>query len=571
MTSLAPRRPLPKRRADPCLYHTRNRRACRDRIELARGRHDTPRSGGVGGRDAACVRVGLAEFLRKHRSRAVRPGHDPRHPLSDPWTARPRRDGRGLSRRRSAPRTTGRVEVPSGGALRRSRTAGAIPQRGAHGKAGVASERLPRVRHRRDRRAAVHHDGVRRRRGSRRAAPPDRPPSRRQRHRDRPADLCRSCRRARTRCAPSRSEAGEHHARWRGKSPSDGFQPRGRRSGHRHSRRHAGIHGAGAARRTGGHRPQRHLRARPRVVRDLHGTPRVRGQDTRGPSRAAPVGNADRAHDDRQIAGPRDRGSHRPVPRSGACAPARVRDRGVGGASRRRSARRGARRRRDAVARDGRRGWRRRRNPQCRRGRHVARRRSRERVRGCRDRRKILPVEPRAAVEAGGRADGSRRADPPIGRVQGAAARHRVRLLLRDRLLRMGAIAGTLECVDVRPGVGPAGSRALLVPDGAGRAHPVKCKHLGYANRSAVPRPRHDEAHGRHRRTAAPLRGGAAAGRDVGRESGGADGLESRVRRSGSRHGGVHGNHAVPDAVDLCGRTPRVERHAARNVHSHHD
>ena len=46
---------------------------------------------------------------------------------------------------------------------------------------GVAPERVPRVRHRRDRRPAVPHDGVRRRRGSLVVAAPHRPACRRTR------------------------------------------------------------------------------------------------------------------------------------------------------------------------------------------------------------------------------------------------------------------------------------------------------------------------------------------------------------------------------------------------------
>ena len=57
----------------------------------------------------------------------------------------------------------------------RSGAADAAPHRSAHGAAGVAPQRLPRLRHRRDRRHDVPVDGVRRRRGSRVAAAPHRP------------------------------------------------------------------------------------------------------------------------------------------------------------------------------------------------------------------------------------------------------------------------------------------------------------------------------------------------------------------------------------------------------------
>ena len=59
--------------------------------------------------------------------------------------------------------------------------AGAVSQRGPHGASGLASQRLPRLRHRRRRRAAVPDDGVRRRRGPVVAAPPHRPACRKTR------------------------------------------------------------------------------------------------------------------------------------------------------------------------------------------------------------------------------------------------------------------------------------------------------------------------------------------------------------------------------------------------------
>ena len=52
--------------------------------------------------------------------------------------------------------------------------ADAAAQRSADGAAGVASERLPRLRHRRGRRPHLPLDGVRRRRGARLAAAPHR-------------------------------------------------------------------------------------------------------------------------------------------------------------------------------------------------------------------------------------------------------------------------------------------------------------------------------------------------------------------------------------------------------------
>ena len=113
------------------------------------------------------------------------------------------------------------------GLRQRPGAARAVSQRSAHGAAGVAPERLPRLRHRRSRRPAVPLDGVRRRRGPRDLAAPHRPLSRRQGRRHRAAAVRRTRRRARTRRAPSRSEAGQRHARRRRQGPDHGLRPRG--------------------------------------------------------------------------------------------------------------------------------------------------------------------------------------------------------------------------------------------------------------------------------------------------------------------------------------------------------
>ena len=51
-----------------------------------------------------------------------------------------------------------------------------------------------------------------------------------------------------------------------------------RRQRRQHPRRHAGLHGARAARRPRGHGAQRHLRARPGAVRAVHRQARLRGR-----------------------------------------------------------------------------------------------------------------------------------------------------------------------------------------------------------------------------------------------------------------------------------------------------
>ncbi len=91
--------------------------------------------------------------------------------------------------------------------------AGALPQRSPDRAAGVAPQRLPRVRHRRDRGPALPVDGVRGRRGPGVAAAPHRPSARRQGARVHPPHLRGAGRRARTRRAAPRPEAGQHHDR----------------------------------------------------------------------------------------------------------------------------------------------------------------------------------------------------------------------------------------------------------------------------------------------------------------------------------------------------------------------
>ncbi len=64
-------------------------------------------------------------------------------------------------------------------------TAGTLPRRSPHRSPGLASQRLPRVRHRRGRRLGVHLDGVRGWRRPGQPAAPHRAPAPRQGRRDR--------------------------------------------------------------------------------------------------------------------------------------------------------------------------------------------------------------------------------------------------------------------------------------------------------------------------------------------------------------------------------------------------
>ena len=265
--------------------------------------------------------------------------------------ARSWRHGRGVSRRRPALGQPVALKfLPA--ALATTGAAGAAPQRGPHRAAGLASERLPRVRHRRSRWPALPVDGVRRRRGSRDVAATHRTIPRGQGDRHRAAAL---------RGPGGRARAGVLH---RDLKPANVMIDGGARSGvmdfglaavgaARTPRRHAGVHGAGAARRPRGHRTA-NLRARSGAVRALHRPARVHGEDADELVSSSEAGAADAAD--------LDRDGHRPggraailrclEPRSRS-APA-FRARRVGVPARRRSARGGAGCRRDAVAGNGR-------------------------------------------------------------------------------------------------------------------------------------------------------------------------------------------------------------------------
>ena len=117
----------------------------------------------------------LALVVGRHRPWAVSAGDPARRPLPHRRPSWPRRHGRGLSRRRSQAGAAGRAQVPAPGSRSRSRPADAAAQRSADGASGLASERLPRLRHRRGRRPHLPLDGVRGRRGAGVAAPPHRP------------------------------------------------------------------------------------------------------------------------------------------------------------------------------------------------------------------------------------------------------------------------------------------------------------------------------------------------------------------------------------------------------------
>ena len=104
-------------------------------------------------------------------------------------------------------------------------------RRGAHRAPGLASERLPRLRRRRDRRPALPLDGVRRRRGSGVAPEAHRPAAAGQGARDRARALRGARRGARPGRAASGPEAVERHGRRPRPRAHHGLRPRGRGDG----------------------------------------------------------------------------------------------------------------------------------------------------------------------------------------------------------------------------------------------------------------------------------------------------------------------------------------------------
>ena len=223
----------------------------------------------------------MAVLLGRDRPRPIRAGHAPRRPLSHHRTRRARRDGRGVPRRRSEARATGRAQVPAARRGSRSGAADATPHRSPHGAAGVASERLPRLRHRRDRRRDVPVDGVRRRRGHRVAAPAHRPlprGSRRSRSRVRSAPAWPRRTSATSSTAISSPPTSCSTATGKVRITDFGLAGAVGRSA---SGRHARLHGAGAARGRRRHGAKRHLLARAGALRNLHRSARARGKEPR--------------------------------------------------------------------------------------------------------------------------------------------------------------------------------------------------------------------------------------------------------------------------------------------------
>ena len=173
----------------------------------------------------------MADVVGLDRPRPLRAGRDARRPLPHHRPARPRRHGRGLSRRRPAARSAGRAEVPAGGAratircASRSFTTKCARRGRSRTRTSAASTTSARSTASSSCRWSTSTARTWRR-SLRRIGrfPEDKA------HRDRAAALRRPRGGARARRAASRPEAGQRHARRRRPGPRHGLRPRRRRT-----------------------------------------------------------------------------------------------------------------------------------------------------------------------------------------------------------------------------------------------------------------------------------------------------------------------------------------------------
>ena len=408
-------------------------------------------------------RRAAAPIDRRRRVRFA-PGAIVAGPLSHRRAARPGRHGRGLPRRRPDARPAGRAEVPARGARRRRRRGSTLPRRSAHRAArsrtrtSAASTtsarstattsssmeyvdgedlasllrrigRLPEDKALEIARqlcaglAAAHDQGVL--------------------HRDlKPANVM----------IDGRGNVAHHRLRPAPAPAGDADATRAGTPAYMAPEQLAGQRGDG---------PERHLRARPRALRDLH-RPRARSsaKTLARAARAARERHADDA-DARSSAistPPIERVILRCLERDPARRPA-LGARGGGGAAGRRSARGGARRRRDAVARDGGRGR-----------RDRARSRSAARSLGCARARGASARSPSLSVA---------RVDPPrwsrstsrprcsIDRIAADDGVARVRRAGRDRRVRLPVPPDYLAWARRRARGATGGSACAGSPPGA--------------------------------------------------------------------------------------------------------
>ena len=162
--------------------------------------------------DNVCKKIRRVHF-QLDRRRQIYSGRRARGALPHRRSARPRRHGRGLSRRRSQTQTISRTQVSARVTYGKRRRPRALLSRSQRLAADLAPPRLSCLRRRRISGTTFHLDGICARRRTLVVAKAHRPFATRQGHRRRATTLRRSRSRSRTRRTASRSETGEHHAR----------------------------------------------------------------------------------------------------------------------------------------------------------------------------------------------------------------------------------------------------------------------------------------------------------------------------------------------------------------------
>ena len=329
-------------------------------------------------------------------------------------------------------------------------------------------------------------------------------------------------------------------------------------------RRHAGLHGAGAAGRPRGHRAQRHLRARPGALRVVHRPARVRGEDDRRLVAQHAVGadHAPTAH-----VKTLDQAVERAIlrcleqeparrPRVGARASAAALP---GGDPLAAALAAGETPSPEMVAAAG--GEAATVSPYA--GARVDRDRRLAAARRAVARRPHAAGGARASDETGRRAARSRRRDSPVARLRRHAGRSRVRAAPRTRDYLQWAAAVTAAAK--RAGASwrrPAGRADVLVTHEPGADDPVRQDVGSRSGRPAADDRRHDVAHHRHEGTAADVHGGAAADR-AGAAVACGHGLARPVRRRRPRHGDASPSRARQNTARVRRRPARLDGRAA--------
>ena len=373
----------------------------------------------------------------------------------------------------------------------------------------------------------------------------------------------RARRGARQGCRAPGPEAGQRDDRRSRPGADHGLRPGRRGAGGAAGgvRRNPGLHVPRAARGRRGHGSQRHLRPRPRAVRDVHGQALLRGQEPRRAALAAPRAEGREAHEQPAArADGRARGAA--VPGGGCGGAAGLGPCPGGVAARGRPPRRGAAGGRNALARDG-------------GGRRTRRRSFRglgvgvpagggRGTRGLRlPREPHLAARPGAAAQAPRSAGGALEADPGGSRIHERAGRHG--LLLRLGPAAPGGSPPSRACRRAVAGAGDGAARAVALllphePAQAGRGEPRRGRADG---RPAARRVGHGPARPGRGRTPAGLRGGPAAVRRLGGPVARA-GLAAAPAGGGARPGRAHRDAPALGGPGRHGPQGGVASHPAR-------